>query len=312
VILSSGAYWFVFAQENNPDVIGGILQGTGTSDNGSFMSSDGKVFDVDAGIFNVTVSATYVEKETLSGTLSGSTAPVPFNTQYNSLYDMTPSLSIIAGSYVGEVASASGREFATVTVSSTGSVSGNSASGCRFTGTASVNVSGNVYDLSVTFQGDPCDLGSQTVNGIAVFDTADNELIAATVNTARDNGFVYIGSGGGSGGGGTPADIAGMWSVTDTITSNTCDSDSGSDTYDATITQSGSAVTFTDDELTTVDGTLAGNQLTLSDTFSDADFGTVTVSGTLDFSGNSYSGTYTLSVPSCMINYTSQGSKIGG
>ena len=65
---------------------------------------------------------------------------------------------------------------------------------CTFLGTVSVHASGNVYDLSVTFDGNPeCDLGTQTVTGIAVFDDSDDQLIAAAINAARNDGFVYLG-----------------------------------------------------------------------------------------------------------------------
>jgi hypothetical protein len=195
VILDDGGYWFVFSQEDNSDVIGGILQGTGTSDNGSFTSLDGKVFDVDAGISDVTMSAMYVEKLTLSGTVGDSMEQDPFSAVYNMAYDMTPSLDIIAGSYIGSAASVSGRVMANMDISPTGPLTGSIVGEliCTFLGEASVHASGNVYDLSITFDGGPgCDLGSQTVTGIAVFE--EDELIAATINLERNDGFVFLGA----------------------------------------------------------------------------------------------------------------------
>jgi hypothetical protein len=196
VILDDGGYWFVFSQENNSDVIGGILQGTGTSDNGSFTSLDGKVFDVDSGISDVTVSAIYVEKQTLSGTVGPSSMEqVPFSTVYNPAYDMMPSLDIIAGSYIGSAASLSGPVMANIVISESGDLTGNIAGvDCSFLGEVSVHASGNVYDLSVIFDSPECALGSTTVTGIAVFDESEDELIAAAINAARNDGFVFLGA----------------------------------------------------------------------------------------------------------------------
>jgi hypothetical protein len=192
LVLDDGTYWVVYTSVGNSAVIAGLVQGNSESSNGTFSSSNGIDFNLEGlGVNSLTVSGNYTAKSTLSGTLtSASNTTITFNATYNTDYDLTPSLATIAGTYTGSAATLGGVEFVTVTISGTGAISGRSASGCTFTGTASTRAKGNVYNVSVTFGGGVCSNGTDTVTGVGYFDAKTKQIIAAALNSGRTNGFL--------------------------------------------------------------------------------------------------------------------------
>ena len=197
IVLDDGTYWVLYSAPNNSTVIAGAVQGTGTSLNGSFSSSDGKDFNLEGlGINNATVSSSYVTKQSFNGvvTYSGLNQAITFTSTYNMAYDQIPNLSTIAGTYTGSAAVLAGTESATVNITSSGAINGSGASGCQFTGTATPRTKGNVYDLSVTFGGGVCSNGSSTVNGIGYFDSTPKRLYGVAVNSSRSNGLIFVGT----------------------------------------------------------------------------------------------------------------------
>lgn len=197
IVLDNGTYWVLYSSPNNSAVIAGAVQGSGTSFNGNFSSSDGKDFNLEGlGISNVTVSASYVAKQSFNGSVTypSSSQNVTFASAYNAAYDQTPSLSAIAGTYAGSAAVVAGSESATVTITSGGAISGSGTSGCQFTGTTAPRAKGNVYDLVVTFGGGVCSNGTSTVTGIGYFDASVKRLYGTALNSARSNGFIFVGT----------------------------------------------------------------------------------------------------------------------
>ena len=193
VVLDNGDYWFIY---NGSSGFGGV-QGTGDAgDDGSFTSGNGLDFNVTEGeILDVDVSAQAVAQQSLNGSLQyGGGVSASFTLGYDDNYDLTPSLATLAGTYGGTAAVADARESATVTVSASGQVSGTSASGCRFSGSAQPHASGNVYDLSLTFGGGVCTYGTATVHGIVYYDAPSGSLLSAAVTDKRDGGFIFLGS----------------------------------------------------------------------------------------------------------------------
>ena len=83
----------------------------------------------------------------------------------------------------------------TVIVSTTGAISGSSSTGCTFSVSFSPRTHGNVFDITVTFDGQPgCSIGTETVNGIAFYDAGNKQLRSAALNDNRTDGFVFIGT----------------------------------------------------------------------------------------------------------------------
>jgi hypothetical protein len=197
LVLDNGTYWFLYTAAGNNAVLGGAVQGDGTSSSGKFASSNGMDFNLEGlGINAFTLAGTYTAKSQLGGTLTytGGTTNT-FTSTYDTDYDLTPSLAAIVGTYSGEAATvSSGPEAATVAIASGGAITGTSAGGCSFTGTASPHAKGNVYDVSVTFSGGVCTNGTSTVTGVAYFIAAQKQLVSTALNSGRTNGFLFLGA----------------------------------------------------------------------------------------------------------------------
>lgn len=197
VVLETGSYWVLYSSPNNPTVIAGAVQGTGNSVGGSFSSANARDFNLEGqGINNATVSASYVAKQSLNGvvTYTNTIPTISFTANYSNVYEIVPSVAAIAGTYSGSAAVVSGTEAANVTISTSGALVGRGASGCQFTGVVSPHAIGNIYDVSVTFSGGVCANGTNTVVGIGYFDSASKRLYSAALNSARSNGFIFVGT----------------------------------------------------------------------------------------------------------------------
>jgi hypothetical protein len=197
LVLDDGEYWVIYSLVGNNAVIAGAVQGNGTSRNGSFTSSNGRDFNFEgAGVNDLTVDASYVMKQSFNGSLKykASGTQFTFAGTYNADYDLTPSLSSVAGTYTGSALTSGGVEFAMTTISSSRSITGRSASGCSFSGSASPRAHGNAYNVSITFAGGACANGSSTVTGVGYFDAETKQIIAAGLNGSRTDGFIFVGT----------------------------------------------------------------------------------------------------------------------
>jgi hypothetical protein len=185
----------IYSQEGNSSVVVGALQGTFSTNGSSVSSSNGRDFNFEGlGVNDFTASGSVAEKQSLDGTVTydGGTQ-ITVSAEYSSDYEFTPSLATIAGSYSGSSVASGGVEFTTATISPAGDISGSSASGCTFPGSIAPRTSGNVYDVSVTFNGGTCANGTGTVTGVAFYDAANSQLISMALNSSRTNGFLAIG-----------------------------------------------------------------------------------------------------------------------
>ena len=196
-VLDDGSYWLLYSLPHASSFIAGVVQGSGSSLNGSFSSSDGVDFNLEGqGINNATVSVGYMVKQSFNGSVSypSLNQAYTFTSSYNPDYDLTPSVSAVAGTYTG-VASVSGSdELTTLDVSAPGIVVGTGlTSGCRFLGTARPRAKGNLYDLSVAFGGGTCSSGTSAVAGIGYFDSGARRFYVAALNKSRTNGLIFVG-----------------------------------------------------------------------------------------------------------------------
>jgi len=192
LVLDDGSYWVFYTARGDPNLLAGLVQGTGTSHSGSFCSSNTGDFNVEGvGILTATMRGTYVQKNSFNGTIAyrrGGTSS--FTSTYNPDYERVPNVNVMVGSYSGRLATS---QTVTVTVSSAGTLSGHSTDGCTFTGSFSPRAKGNVFNVAVTFGGGPCGNGTDTVNGVAFYDAATRRLYSAALNNARTNGFIFVG-----------------------------------------------------------------------------------------------------------------------
>lgn len=196
LVLDDGAYYVLYSAINNPSIIAGAVQGTGTALNGSFSSSNGRDINLEGlGAPAATLSSSYVLSTSLNGSLAypSLNQTTTFTSTYDKNYELTPSLAAIVGTYSGAAGSPAGSESATLTVSASGAVTGRGTSGCVFSGTVTPRPKGNVYNATITFGGSPCLFANTAVTGGAYFDAPSKRLYAVGMKAARDTGFIFSG-----------------------------------------------------------------------------------------------------------------------
>ncbi|MBK9306526.1 MAG: hypothetical protein IPM58_05385 [Nitrospira sp.] len=196
VVLDDATYWFLYSVAGDPSIIEGFIQGDSSFQNGTLTSSNAKDFSVGrsgAPVLDATMNGKYEAKQSLSGTtvyqIGG---PDTFTTTYDRDYELPSDVAVVAGNYSGPVAAG---ETVNVAVTVAGAISGISTTGCTFTGSFSTRASGNVFDVMMTFGGQTaCSNGSDTVRGVGFYDADSRKLYSAAFNTARTNGFIFIGT----------------------------------------------------------------------------------------------------------------------
>jgi hypothetical protein len=193
VVLDDGVYWFLYSVVNDPTVIAGVVQGDSSSQHGVLTTSNATDFSVERIplILNPSVTGNYTTKQQVSGTITyPDPPPVTFTTTYDSDYESAPDVSTIAGTYMGPVAL---NETVSVTVSSTGDITGQSLTGCTFQGSFKPRAQGNVFDVTITFgPQNACSNKNATVTGVGFF-RADR-LYSAALNNDKTNGVVFVGT----------------------------------------------------------------------------------------------------------------------
>lgn len=193
-VLENGETWGIYSYGST---IYGALLGSTTS-SGNSLNGAGSDYNIPARtVTQGTYSGTVTPKTSIAITSSGGGT---FNGTYRSLYDQSPSLASLAGTYSGYgVSGTSTTQYTTVTVSPAGVVSsGLQALGCTASGSVAPRASGkNVYNLSVTFAGINCALGDgTTTTGIAILDTTvtPGRLYAVALKPDKTDGFVWSGT----------------------------------------------------------------------------------------------------------------------
>jgi hypothetical protein len=194
-VLNDGAYYFFYSAAADLNQIAGVIQGTGTSNNGSFTSSNAKDFGIGVAMRDATISADIAARQFLNGSIAYSGADtVTFTSSYNTAYDTPPTVASLAGVYTGQVGSSGGVQAATVTAAADGTFTGIEQSGCTFTGTVTARTRGNVFDQSMTFGGAPCFFAGSTFQGIMYFDASTRRLYAAAPNSLRTDAAIFFGT----------------------------------------------------------------------------------------------------------------------
>ncbi|WP_434033565.1 hypothetical protein [Cupriavidus sp. a3] len=199
IVLNDGTYYVMYSAPANPSVLDGVIQGTGTVNGSSFSSTNGRDFNLSgASVQGLSVSASVQAKQSLNGTLSynatsGGT-PLTFTSTYSADYEKTPTLGDITGRYSGQSAIIGAVENQTINVAADGAIAAIGSSGCASTGKATPRARGNAFDVSITFGASPCAFPGQTFTGIAYLDPTTKRLYAASLNGARSQIAVFLGT----------------------------------------------------------------------------------------------------------------------
>ena len=200
LVLENGDFWALYGTQSSTAFgVAGFIQGSGTSNSGSFTSANTKDFGyapARAGTATATYDAT---AKTISGTAITGTSAVGFSggpivgSLYN--YNTAASLTTVTGSW--STTSVTGEGVA-VTVAASGTFTAASTLGCNFSGTITPRASGkNVFNVAMTFGAAPCALAGQSATGIALAYPIANgktELLVAAVEGTRSYGAAVFGS----------------------------------------------------------------------------------------------------------------------
>jgi hypothetical protein len=194
-VLDDGTYYFFYSSAVNLNQIAGVIQGTGSSNNGSFTSPNTKDFGIGLAVQDATISADIAARQSLNGSIAYSGAgTVTFTSSYNNAYDTAPTVASLAGVYTGQAGSSGGVQPATVTALADGTFTGIEQSGCTFKGTVTARARGNVFDQRITFDGTPCFFAGSTFQGIVYFDIPTRRLYGAAPNSSRTDAAIFFGT----------------------------------------------------------------------------------------------------------------------
>lgn len=200
LVLENDEIWALYGTETSSVfAVAGFIQGSGTSNNGTFTSSTTKDFGFTPAVSG-TMNATYdASAKTIAGSVSGSGGSVSFSggpisgSLYN--YNTAASPATIAGNWTATSLHGEGLN---ITVASGGSFTARSSLGCNFSGTILPRPSGkNVFNLALTFGPAPCSLANQAASGIALAYPLGNgrtQFTVAVTNSARTAGTAAFGS----------------------------------------------------------------------------------------------------------------------
>lgn len=194
-VLDDGTYYFFYSAVANPALIGGVLQGTGTSNAGSFTSPNTKDFGMRATALDATLSASYAARQFLNGSLTYSGGgTMSFTSSYNIAYDTPPTVASLAGVYTGQAGNSTTSQTANMTATTDGAFTGAEQNGCTFTGRATARTRGNVFDQTITFGGAPCVFAGNTFQGVMYFDLSTRRLYMAAPNSLRTDAAIFFGT----------------------------------------------------------------------------------------------------------------------
>lgn len=195
LVLENDDVW-MFHGSGSLDV-GGVVQGRGLSNNGSFRSSVTKDFIAGPASADTDLAATYVPDTSIEGSLDTPVGDPTFSgtpmatSTYD--YDAAATLTTVAGDWSVSDMDGVATE---LRVSSGGAIT--STGGCAVTGDIKPRASGkNVFDVELTFGAAPCKLNGQSVEGVAIVETQSGGsklLILGGVNAGRTAGTVLTGS----------------------------------------------------------------------------------------------------------------------
>ena len=193
LVLDDGSYWLFYTARENPTVLAGLIQGTGTSHSGSFGSSNTRDFNLEgSGIRAATMRGSYVPSKSFDGTIAYATGDTEtFTSTYDGNSVSAPNLTLVTGTYVGLRAD---NHQVTLIVDAAGTLSGHTSDGCTVVGTLSPRAKGNIFHVSMTLEGGACGTETETLTGVAFYHIATHRLYSAALNHTRTTSFLFLGT----------------------------------------------------------------------------------------------------------------------
>ena len=192
-ILGNNSYWTMYTNSGTPSAIAGFNQGTWRMESDTLVSSIEKDFSLESGAgMNVQSSFTATRQ---SGTLIARLiyANSSVTALATPMAQAASTTSAAAGTYSGTTVTQSGQtDTVTLLISSQGTVLGSSSLGCSFAGQITPRPELAVFDLTITFGGGTCALGTSTVRGVIAVNAS--QAVAAALDTDRTTPFMFLGT----------------------------------------------------------------------------------------------------------------------
>lgn len=181
LLQNDGSYFLVYSDATAPANALGVMLGAGKLVNGSFSSSDSLNLSlVGTGAQSpnaITLSASYVQKQTVNGSYTAGTQTTSFITSYNNSYETLPGLTALAGVYTGSIATKDVREDNIVlTISADGTVTGQLTCGCSVGAKLVARSDGIAYDATLAFTEGTHPLTGKSFAGNVYLDAKTNRL----------------------------------------------------------------------------------------------------------------------------------------
>lgn len=199
LVLENGDVWALYGTQTSTVFgVAGFIQGSGTSANGSFESTNTKDFGFIPAVAGTTSAKYDATAKTVSGTVANSAGAVSFSggpiagSLYN--YNSPASLATVTGAW--SLSALTGEQIS-LNVAASGAFTASSSLGCSFSGTIATRPSGkNVFNVAITFGASPCALAGQNATGIAVaypLTNGQTQLLVAAVDGTRTYGTAAFG-----------------------------------------------------------------------------------------------------------------------
>lgn len=197
IVPPDGQAWVMYTDTAGSNGLAGAVQGTVSWSGNSWTLTNARDFSLESrSYFSVSGNGQYSTRSFFNGTLNYPALGqlLTFTSSYNSAFEMTPSVSAIAGTYAGQASSFANTENATIVIGVNGTANGRSSGGCNFLGTVAAYNGANLYRISVTFQGGLCIAGTATLGGVVYYDAPSRNLYGLIVDSGRTTPFFFIGA----------------------------------------------------------------------------------------------------------------------
>jgi len=193
LITDNGEGYVLYSGVNNNFISGVVITKLSNSANG-VVSEYGIDFDIaNATISPVDIQGSALAGDTLDATINyGNGILNTVTMSYDSHYETVAQLSDIAGTFTGTSIISTGAESVAVTISPNGQLTGVGTSGCSVTGSVQPKDRGNVFDLSISFNGSPCLYEYQVFKGVLVKLAGSGQIIAVAPNNELTDGVLFI------------------------------------------------------------------------------------------------------------------------
>jgi len=184
VVAQNGRAFF-FAP-NQGDIYAGTVNETNDTVTGPLTAYApvGYQFPDGSSVTSLSINANTVPQSTLSGTFSGGGESGTFTLGFVSSYEESSSLSKIAGTYTYTQTTSTSTDTLSITVDSTGLVTGSDSTGCVYNGQVSlIDSSKDAYDVTATITS--CGALNGTYKGVAALTknvTVDDTLLIGIYN----------------------------------------------------------------------------------------------------------------------------------